>query len=83
MGSSCPSIWLKEGSLSPLPTDTTRRCPSDAGGEGRILRVFWASKGALEAGVEGVPPDPGEAGAESDSDSWAAEAAAAAAFSGW
>ena len=48
-----------------------------------MLRGFGAANGALGAGVEGVPPDPGEAGAESDSDSWAAEAAAAAAFSGW
>ena len=67
MASSCPSSWLKEVNLlSPLPTDTTRRCPSEAGGEGRMLRGW----------VEGAPTGAGEAGVDSDSDCWAAEAAA-------
>ena len=77
MASSCPSNWLKEGSLSPLPTDTTRRCPSEAGGEGRTLRGLGAANGALVAWVEGVPPDEGVDGVDSDSNSWAAVAAAA------
>ena len=62
MASSCPSNWLKEGSLSPLPTDTTRRCPSEAGGEGRMLRGFGAANGALGAGVDVASPGPGVAG---------------------
>ena len=66
MASSCPSSWLKEVNLlSPLPTDTTRRCPSEAGGEGRIFR------GLLSSEVEGDPPDPGEAG--SSGRRWEAE----------
>ena len=81
VASSCPSSWLKEVNLlSPLPTDTTRRCPSEAGGEGRILRGLLSSNGALGAGVEGDPPDPGGAGV--DSDSWAAESEASA-FAAW
>ena len=80
VASSCPSSWLKEGNLSPFPTDTTRRCPSEAGGEGRMLIVLLASNGALGAGVEGVPPDSGGAGV--DSDSWAAEDEASA-FAAW
>ena len=85
MASSCPSNWLKEGSLSPFPTDTTRRCPSEAGGEGRTLRGFGAANGALGAGVDGASRGPGVAGVDSDSDSWAAETAAAdaAAFAAW
>ena len=69
VASSCPSSWLKEVNLlSPLPTDTTRRCPSEAGGEGRILRGLLSSNGALGAGVEGEgdPPDPRGAGSMSD-----------------
>ena len=58
MALSCPSNWLKEGSLSLRPTDTTRRCPSEAGGEGRMLR----------GQVEGAPPGAGEAGVDSESD---------------
>ena len=83
MESSCPSSWLKEVNLlSPLPTDTTRRCPSEAGGEGRKLRGLLSSNGALGAGVEGDgdPPDPGGAGV--DTDSWAAESEASA-FAAW
>ena len=83
VASSCPSSWLKEVNLlSPLPTDTTRRCPSEAGGEGRMLRGLLSSNGALGAGVEGEgdPPDPGGAGV--DSDSWAAESEASA-FAAW
>ena len=79
VASSCPSSWLKEVNLlSPLPTDTTRRCPSEAGGEGRKLRGLLSSNGALGAGVEGDgdPPDPGGAGV--DTDSWAAESEASA-----
>ena len=72
MASSCPSSWLKEVNLlSPLPTDTTRRCPSAAGGEGRIFRVLLSSNGALGAGVEGDPPDP--RGAGSSGRRWEAE----------
>lgn len=52
VASSCPSNWLKEGNLPPLPTDTTRRCPSEAGGEGRRLRGLRAFSGALELGQE-------------------------------
>ena len=75
MASSCPSSWLKVVNLlSPLPTDTTRRCPSEVGGEGRIFRGLLSSNGVLGAGVEGEgegdPPDPGGAGV--DSDSWTA-----------
>ena len=81
MESSCPSSWLKEVNLlSPLPTATTRRCPYEAGGEGRMLRGLLSSNGALGAGVEGDPPDPGGAGV--DSDSWAAESEASA-FAAW
>ena len=82
MASFCPSNWLKEGSLSPFPTDTTRRCPSEAGGEGRTLRGFEDANGALGAGVDGASPGPGVAGVDLDSDSWAAETTAteAAAF---
>ena len=61
MASSCPSNWLKEGSLSPFPTDTTRRCTSEAGGEERTLRGFEA--------VDGASPSPGVAGVDSDSES--------------
>ena len=64
--------WLKEESLSPLPTDTTRRCPSEAGGEGRTLRGFGAANGTLGAGVDEASPGPGVAGVDLDSDSWAA-----------
>ena len=74
MESSCPSSWLKEVNLlSPLPTDTTRRCPSAAGGEGRIFRGLLSSNGALGAGVEGEgdPPDP--RGAGSSGRRWEAE----------
>ena len=78
MASSCPSSWLKVVNLlSPLPTDTTRRCPSEAGGEGRIFRGLLSSNGALGAGVEGEvegegdPPDPGGAG--SSGRRWEAE----------
>ena len=71
MASSCPSHWLKEGNLSPLPTDTTRRRPSEAGGEGRRVRGLGAANGALGAGADvGVPRV----------DSWTS---AAAAFAAW
>ena len=74
VASSCPSSWLKEVNLlSSLPTDTTRRCPSVAGGEGRIFRGLLSSNGALGAGVEGEgdPPDP--RGAGSSGRRWEAE----------
>ena len=70
MAPSCPSNWLKEGSLLLRPTDTTRHRPSEAGGEGRMLRGW----------VEGAPTGAGEAGVDSDSDCWAADAAAFAAW---
>ena len=65
MASSCPSSRLKEGNLSPLPTDTIRCFPSEAGGGGRILRVFLAFNGILAARVEGVPFGPGGTRADS------------------
>ena len=85
VASSCPSNWLKEGNLSGLPTDATRRRPSEAGGEGRRLRGFGAADGALVAWAGGVSPDSGVSGVDTVSDSWAAgtEAASAAAFAAW
>ena len=71
VASSCPSNWLKEGNLSPPPTDTTRRRPSEAGGEGRRLRGL----GAAANGALGAGDDAGVAGV--DSDCWTAAVAAA------
>ena len=49
------SHWLKESNL-PLPTDSTRRCPSQAGGEGKgrleVLRLLMHCNGALGELVE-------------------------------
>ena len=70
MTSSCPSTWLKEGSLSPLPTDTTRRRRSEAGGEGRTLRGVGAANGTLVAFAGRTPC----AGVNLESLSWAEEA---------
>ena len=79
VASSCPSNWLKEDSLSPLPTDTTRRRPSEAGGEGRRFR------GLLEAWTKGAAPGAGVDGVDSVSVFWADETdtASAAAFAAW
>ena len=81
MTSSCPSTWLKEGSFSPLPTDTTRRRPSEAGGEGRTLRGVGAANGTLVAFAGRTPC----AGVNLESLSWAEEAGvdAAAAVAAW
>ena len=57
----CPSSshWLKESNLSlPTDTDSTRRCPSQAGGEGKgrlgVLRLLMHCNGALGELVEEV-----------------------------
>ena len=65
--SHCASTWLKEGSLFPLPTDTTRRRPSEAGGEGRTLRGVGAANGTLIAFAGRTP----SAGVNLESLSWA------------
>ena len=79
VASSCPSNWLKDGSLSPIPTDKTRRRPFGAGGEGRRFRDL------LEAWTEGAAPGAGVNGVDSGSVCWADEtdAAAAVAFAAW